>query len=179
MAVLRARRLLLLLLPLLLLAFQTGCGEQAATTGSAAPGTPNVPGLPTVENAVDLTKEPKAAAVPEGQGELLTSSVQTHDLVEGTGRVAGAEDTVQVRYVGTGYRDGEKFDSSWDAGMEPAEFSLRQTVAGFRLGIAGMKEGGRRIIAMPAAQAYGATPDPENPLAGKDLVFVVDLVKVL
>ena len=38
------------------------------------------------------------------------------DIVEGTGPVAAASDTVEVHYVGVDFSTGEQFDASWDRG---------------------------------------------------------------
>ena len=66
------------------------------------------------------------------------------------------------------------FDSSWPSGS-PAQLELSRLIEGFRDGVVGMKPGGRRLIIIPGALAYG----PEGPPGiGVDetLVFVVDLI---
>mgnify|MGYP001460994962 FL=1 len=56
---------------------------------------------------------------------------------------------------------------------------LGQVISGFKDGVAGMKVGGRRLIVIPAAQAYGDNPPSGSGIAkGENLVFVVDLVSV-
>ena len=52
-------------------------------------------------------------------------------------------------------------------------------IPGFRDGVAGMKVGGRRLIIIPAADAYGSQPPSGSGIqANEPLVFVVDLVSV-
>lgn len=83
-------------------------------------------------------------------------TVQTTDVTVGTGSaVATVNSTVAVRYVGR-IADGSVFDQS-DAAVT---FNLAGTIPGFRLGIAGMKIGGRRTIVIPPNLGYGANPPP-------------------
>jgi peptidylprolyl isomerase len=89
-----------------------------------------------------------------------------------------------VQYTGVLYKNGAKFDSSWDRG-QPTSFSLAQVVKGFTQGIGGygkvtpMREGGRRIMILPAALGYGTHGSPDGSVpAGAPIVFVVDLKSV-
>lgn len=97
------------------------------------------------------------------------------DLVEGTGEEALAGSTVKVHYLGVDYESGEEFDSSWSR-AEPINFPLRSLIQGWQIGIPGMKVGGRRKLVVPPAQAYGT--NGMHPLAGKTLIFVIDLLAV-
>lgn len=97
------------------------------------------------------------------------------DIVIGEGEEAAPNATVEVHYVGVDYETGQQFDSSWDRGQS-LEFPLAGLIAGWQDGIPGMKVGGRRKLIIPPLQAYG----PEgtgHPLAGRTLVFVIDLLK--
>jgi peptidylprolyl isomerase len=132
----------------------------------------------TVKGARDLGGAPqvtsKAAKPP--------ASLEVKDLVVGKGPAATPTSTVTVQYVGVLYKNGTKFDSSWDRG-QTAEFPLTQVVKGFTQGIGGtkgiapMKVGGRRIMILPASLGYGAQAQSTIP-ANSPLVFVVDLKKV-
>jgi peptidylprolyl isomerase len=150
----------------------SGCGhdkksEVAASAGdTAGSSASSLPGV--TANATDVTKEPKAAA-GTGQG---PTTLQTKDLVVGTGKVAQLSDTVTVHYVGSLYSNGKVFDTSWTG--QPAVFPLNRVVPGFAQGIAGMKIGGRREIVIPAALGYGAEAQQGIP-ANSVLVFIVDL----
>jgi peptidylprolyl isomerase len=64
-------------------------------------------------------------------------------------------DTVRVHYKGT-LDDGSVFDSS--EGREPLEFTLGsgQVIAGFDRGVTGMSPGDKRVVNIPADDAYGA-----------------------
>jgi peptidylprolyl isomerase len=120
-------------------------------------------------NAQNLKKQPTAAP-GKGAG---PATVQTKDLVVGTGAVAKPHDAVTVHYVGSLYSNGKVFDSSWTGA--PVPFSLDGVVPGFAKGIEGMKIGGRRIIVIPSDLAYG--PDGSPPVIPPNavLIFIVDL----
>ncbi|HZE67210.1 MAG TPA: FKBP-type peptidyl-prolyl cis-trans isomerase [Sporichthyaceae bacterium] len=144
-------------------------------TASAAPkGSKALPGMPEVTNAADLKKEPTIA---KGTGKAPDKLV-IRDLVVGTGQAAVASDTVNVRYVGTLYVNGKKFDASWKYGTDPATFPLARVVPGFAGGIVGMKVGGRREIVIPGDLGYGTTGSPPDIGPNAVLVFVVDLVSL-
>lgn len=103
------------------------------------------------------------------------AELEITDLVVGTGEEAVASSTVNVHYLGVEYSSGEEFDSSWGRG-ESINFPLRSLIAGWQVGIPGMKVGGRRKLVVPPAQAYGNGGG--HPLGGKTLIFVIDLLGV-
>jgi peptidylprolyl isomerase len=107
------------------------------------------------------------------------AELTTTDLIEGTGREAQAGSTVQMQYVGVLGADGTEFDASWDRG-QPFSFTLGagQVISGWDDGIVGMKVGGRRVLQIPSAQAYGEQARGDVIVANSDLVFVVDLLEV-
>ncbi len=109
---------------------------------------------------------------PEGPA---PTELQIVDVVEGSGEEALASSTVNVHYLGVEFESGEEFDSSWGRG-ESINFPLRSLIQGWQVGIPGMKVGGRRKLIVPPAQAYGAAG--AHPLAGKTLIFVIDLLGV-
>jgi peptidylprolyl isomerase len=180
------RRLLLLPLAALGLAL-AACSNNtpaATTTTTTAPTTTTTSSssttsgpagtLPAVENATDLTKAP---TVGPGTPPPPTT-LQTKDLVVGTGQTAKAGDTVKVQYVGAHYATGKPFDSSWSRG-QPATFPLTGVIPGFAQGIEGMQVGGRREIVIPGSLGYGATPPPGSGIEPNEtLVFVVDLLGI-
>jgi peptidylprolyl isomerase len=158
-----------------------GCGgsssqpEPPAVPSSVSPTRPPDPGPVkiTVNNATNINLRPNLVV---NRGALPTQ-LETKDLIVGKGRTAAATDTVTVQYVGVIARNGQEFDASWDKG-QPATFSLAEVIPGFRNGIAGMKEGGRRQIFMPPDQAYG--PAGAGTVIGpnESLIFIVDLIKI-
>ncbi len=111
--------------------------------------------------------------------------VQGQDVSVGTGTAAAPGMVVSVLYVGK-LQDGTVFDSSAAHGNTPLVFTLGQQglIAGFQIGVNGMKEGGERLIAVPPELGYGAqeVKDPKTGKvvvpAGSTLLFDVKLVKV-
>ncbi len=151
----------------------TTAGAAGTSSGTATPvtGPSNQTAIfPAVGNAADLSVEPTIAA---GTAPPPTT-LQTRDLVVGTGKTATASDTVVVQYVGADYTNGQDFDSSWSRGG-PSTFPLDGVVPGFAQGIEGMKVGGRREIVIPPALGYGAQGQPPAVGPNETLVFVVDL----
>jgi peptidylprolyl isomerase len=104
-----------------------------------------------------------------------SGSLESADLVVGTGAEAVPGATVKVHYLGVDYDSGEEFDSSWSRG-EPISFPLQGLIAGWQEGIPGMKVGGRRKLTIPPHLAYGPAGSG-HPLGGKTLIFVIDLLE--
>jgi peptidylprolyl isomerase len=137
----------------------------------------------TVKGATDLKHEPKVTSLSES----APKTVVCQDLVVGKGKAATPTSTVTVQYTGVLYKNGTLFDSSWTNGGKPVQFSLeigpQGVIPGFSQGIGGagkvapMHEGGRRLMILPAALAYGSTARGSIP-ANAPLVFVVDLKSV-
>jgi hypothetical protein len=127
-----------------------------------------------VDNPDDLSRAPGVSVTPE----TLPADLDITDLVVGRGIEAGVRDTVQVQYQGVRVADSGEFDSSWSRGGAPVEFPLGQVIEGFRLGISGMREGGRRILVVPPHQGYGTQGAGGVIPPNAHLVFVVDLLKV-
>ena len=146
-------------------------GEDAAkvTTTTAAGGG---------EEGTDVLQEIEARGKPTlGATDEVQELVVTDEVV-GTGAEVQAGDTVTAHYVGVQASDGAEFDSSWSRGA-PTQFPLNGVIQGWSEGLVGMREGGRRTLVIPAAQAYGDTPPPGSGIApGATLVFTVDLVSV-
>jgi FKBP-type peptidyl-prolyl cis-trans isomerase len=103
------------------------------------------------------------------------ASLELLDLVVGDGPVAESGDTATVHYVGR-FTDGSQFDSSYDR-AQPFQFVVGagQVIAGWDLGIPGMRVGGTRRLTIPPHLAYGTSgsgPIPPN----STLVFDVELL---
>ena len=107
------------------------------------------------------------------------TELETTDVIEGDGAVAAEGDEVEVEYVGVGQSSGQEFDSSWES-PEPFSFKLGagDVIPGWDQGVAGMSEGGRRLLVIPGELGYGPTGQPPDIGPNETLVFAVDLVKV-
>jgi FKBP-type peptidyl-prolyl cis-trans isomerase FkpA len=105
------------------------------------------------------------------------------DLVVGAGADAVSGRLLAVHYTGWLYnaeepaQKGAQFDSS--AGREPLVFTLGagQVIAGWDMGIPGMKVGGVRRLVIPPSLGYGSIrngPIPPN----ASMVFEIELLEV-
>lgn len=129
----------------------------------------------------------KTAATQEGKlkGTKLASfnpvasvtELKTEDLTPGTGKeITAPSETVTADYTGALAKDGTVFESSLDSG-QPFTAQLTGVIEGWQKGMIGMKEGGKRRLLIPAAQAYGPSGQGDIP-ANADLVFDITLHKV-
>ena len=130
--------------------------------------------------ATQQQTQPASAAAAS----TTSPQVQGQDVAVGTGAQAAPGDTVAVLYVGK-LSDGTVFDSSAAHNNQPLTFDLGTTslMAGFQIGINGMKVGGERLLSIPAELGYGAqdVKDANGKViipANSTLVFDVKLVSV-
>lgn len=108
-----------------------------------------------------------------------SDQLQALDETVGTGATAEAGDNVTVNYIGS-LTNGTVFDASANHGSAGFTFTLGagQVIKGWDLGVAGMKEGGKRKLIIPAGLAYGSQAIGNVIPANSTLVFEVELVKV-
>lgn len=112
------------------------------------------------------------------------ASLQIIDSVVGTGTTAVAGSTISVHYTGWLYSataanfKGAPFDTS--IGKAPFTFRLGvgQVIAGWDQGVVGMRVGGKRTLAIPSSQAYGAAGISGLIPPNTALVFDVELLTV-
>jgi peptidylprolyl isomerase len=102
------------------------------------------------------------------------SSLVVADLVEGDGAAVAPGGNLTVNYCGVGLSSGEIFDSSWTRG-EPISFPLDGLIQGWIDGLPGMKVGGKRVLVIPGALAYGSTPPPGIE-PDETLAFAIELI---
>lgn len=124
-----------------------------------------------MSDLTDLTAKPELEP-PTGPA---PDDLGIEDVVTGDGAEAQPGGTVTVHYLGVDYETGEEFDSSWSRGQS-ISFPLTSLIEGWKRGIPGMRVGGRRILTCPPALAYGPAGTGHR-LAGRTLVFVIDLLK--
>ncbi len=157
------RRLCLALLVLVgLPSCKSAGGSKQAASSQAAP--------PAVETGSPATASTQEVVMPSG--------LKYQDMIVGQGEEAVAGRRVRVNYTGW-LTDGTQFDSS--IGRSPFEFNLgaREVIPGWDQGVAGMREGGKRKLTVPADLGYGARGAGGVIPPGATLIFEVELLKVL
>ena len=103
---------------------------------------------------------------------MTPDGVYYRDLITGTGAELANDTTVTVNY--TGYlTDGTIFDTGTNS-----KFVTSVLVPGFREGIKGMREHGKRQIVIPSALGYGQDGSPPTIPRQATLVFTVELVSI-
>lgn len=112
----------------------------------------------------------------QGAPQVPADQVAFQDAAVGTGAMVQPGDTVTLNYTGR-LQDGTVFDSS--AGKAPITFTLgsSQIIPGLEQGVVGMQPGGKRLIIIPPALAYGSRDYGPIP-ANSTLMFEIDLVSV-
>lgn len=127
-------------------------------------------GFPTVE--LDDAGAPTVDIPDDYQ---LPTTSQSSTLLAGDGREVQATDQVYIQYYGLDAETGDVFDQTWDG--VPYGGSASGFISGFTNALVGQKVGSQFIVVIPPAEGYGeASADNTNDLAGKTLIFVVDVL---
>jgi FKBP-type peptidyl-prolyl cis-trans isomerase len=148
--------------------------NNAAATGSqVSNGGGSLPSVTAKSGAAPVITIPSAAHKPP-------SGLVTKTLIKGSGPVVTKGQTVVTQYVGTIWRTGKVFDSSWSRG-EPFGFTIgatpSQVITGWDKGLVGQTVGSRVLLIVPPADGYGKTGSSQAGIKGTDtLVFVVDIL---
>ncbi len=126
-----------------------------------------------------------AAAPAKAACEPAPTTLVKKDLKEGEGRTAVPLATAMVFYTGWVYdpcapgHKGVEFDSNMS---KPVPFGLRigagRVIKGWDEGLPGMKEGGKRLLIIPASMAYGDKQVGEKIPPNSTLVFEVTLAQL-
>jgi peptidylprolyl isomerase len=173
-------KLLSITLALLLGAGIVGCGGDDSSGESAATATPaETAAAPNIDAIVkgitkNTKKEPKIVT-PQGDP---PPQLVIKDIVKGKGPKAKPGETLTMMYTGYSWSNGQKFDASWDRGQPfPFQLGAGMVIPGWDQGMAGMQEGGRRLLIIPPDLGYG--PEGSGPIGPNEtLIFAVDLKKI-
>ena len=142
----------------------SACGGKDKVADSASNGLPAV-----TANA----GEAPTITAPTG---TAPTTLQTKDIIVGTGTEVVATSTLTVHYTLMTWSNGSIVESSWSGG-QPATFPLSGVIAGWQQGLPGAKVGGRRLLVIPAELGYG--PNGSGPIGPNEtLIFVVDIIGV-
>jgi len=163
----------------LLLVSLLGCSELVINAPvepkeSPAPTEPAVAKQYTMEQAIDAAR--KLGEATDKEVVTTQSGLNYIILHEGEGNAATPGKQVTVHYTGW-LPDGTKFDSSVDKN-KPFSFLLGtgSVIKGWDEGVAGMKQGEKRKLIIPADLGYGSRSSGPIP-PGSILIFDVELLK--
>ena len=141
---------------------------------------------PEEASKVDLSNQPETAQ-PPAQDENNSKSNNTNPMElkiettkQGTGdRAVKVGDTISVQYTGK-LTNGTKFDSSYDHGGQPFEFTVGagQVIQGWEQGFLGAKVGEKRTLTIPPSLGYGATGAGGVIPPNATLIYDVELVSI-
>ena len=176
----RARRLALLVGPLLVLA--AACSSTSTDAGKTKVASE----LVTSSAALRGSGPGEAchpASAPATRGEptpVVPSPAPNHllvtDLKVGTGPPAQVGQVVTVQYLGVACSTGTQFDATWDRGRPyTTRLSSPPLMSGWVRGIEGMRVGGLRQLVVPPALGYGNEGYHKLIRPGETLVYVIQL----
>ncbi len=162
----------------------SGLGTTSTVASSKAPST-TAPGESPLDAIVPIPTTDRSPAGTAGTAPTVTvpsgtppKSLQSADLIVGTGTTAVPGANVTVQYVLATYSSGKVIQSSWTSQPFTFQLGAGQVIPGWDKGVVGMKVGGRRELIVPPNLGYG-DQSPGPGIASNDtLVFVIDLLKV-
>jgi len=153
----------------------TSSQPSSVSPGTGGTGTAAIGPIPAAQqSAAGTAGTAPTVTVPSGSP---PTTLESADLITGSGAAAAPGSTVTVQYVLADYATGQVIQSSWTS--QPFSFTLGEgrVIPGWDKGIVGMKAGGRRELIIPPSLAYG--PNGGQGIPPNDtLVFVVDVLKV-
>jgi len=165
----------------------TPSAQSSSVASTSSTTSTSAPGSSALDAIVPIPAADRSPAGTAGQAPTVTvptgappTSLESADLIVGTGRGAVPGDKVTVQYVLATYSAKMVIQSSWTS--QPFTFTLGagQVIPGWDKGVVGMHVGGRRELIIPPSLGYGATPPAgAQGIASNDtLVFVIDLVSI-
>jgi FKBP-type peptidyl-prolyl cis-trans isomerase len=146
-------------------------GGRMAQDRAARPPQPDRASTPSNQDSAPTKVELPPIPLP-------VKELKKEDTRVGTGNEAKTGQQVVVNYRGM-LTDGTVFDESYKRGR-PLDFVLGQgsVIRGWDVGIAGMKEGGKRRLIIPSDMAYGPEGRPPTIPPKAPLIFDVELLQV-
>jgi peptidylprolyl isomerase len=148
-----------------------------SSTGPAGGGSSTTIGtIPTADlSPAGRVGTAPTVVVPKGKP---PTSLESADLITGTGPAAKDGDSVTVEYVLATYSSGKVIQSSWTSSAFTFTLGAGQVIPGWDEGVVGMKVGGRRELIIPPALGYGDQSPGPGISVNDTLVFVIDLQKI-
>ncbi len=154
----------------------SSASDATSTTAPGGSGSTALAAIPPADRSPAGTAgTAPTVTVPPG---APPQSLESADLIVGTGKTAEPGDSVTVQYVLATYSSGKVIQSSWTS--QPFTFTLGagQVIPGWDKGVVGMKVGGRRELIIPPSLGYGASSPGAGIAPDDTLVFVIDLLGV-
>lgn len=99
------------------------------------------------------------------------------DVLVGTGDTAKLNSSVTVRYVGR-LLNGNIFDASTTDNPFTFRVGQRAVIAGWDIGVLGMREGGKRRLSIPSLLGYGAQGSPPRIPSNATLIFDIEVIDI-
>lgn len=123
-----------------------------------------------------------SAATAAGPFHTTPGGARYQDLQPGSGISAAPGDLVTIHFIGwlddRGGKGKELYNTRRDHGPVTFVVGTDRVMPGWSEGVTGMKPGGRRLVMLPPALAYGArTVDHVIP-ANASLIFEIELLDV-
>jgi len=152
-------------------------------------GTPTVPPKALMVLEIELLEIPDFAAIPAdeslpgadvtGEPEILPGGLMVYELDEGDGPLLQGHETFRAKYTGW-LNDGTLLDTSDRKDEGVAMFSLQpgRVLEGWRLGLRGIRVGGKRKLVIPSQYAYGERGLSFVP-ADATVVFDIEVVGIV
>lgn len=166
-----------------------GCSFSSSAPTTTAAKTPPTPGATSVPTAAPSSTAP-AVQSPSPAGMFGTkptiavpsgpppTTLQSSDLIVGSGAQVKLGDKVTVQYVLATYSTRQEIQSSWGSGAFSFMLTNGSVIDGWVKGVVGMRVGGRRELIIPPSLGYGSQSPGQGIAPDDTLVFIVDVVKV-
>jgi peptidylprolyl isomerase len=155
-----------------------------STSANTAAG-PTSTALPTQRKGKECTADDITTTGKFGEKPTITipdscdppTKLITKDLSVGTGPAAKAGDELNMNYLLVTWSDKKVLDNSYDRKqLFDLTLGAGAVIPGWDQGLAGIKQGGRRLLIIPPDLAYGEGGQGIQP--NETLVFVTDAVTV-
>uniref|UniRef100_A0A8C3A7R0 peptidylprolyl isomerase n=1 Tax=Cyclopterus lumpus TaxID=8103 RepID=A0A8C3A7R0_CYCLU len=124
----------------------------------------------------------KEVCLAKANTEVSLDAVVVQDLSLGEGQAVENGDSVEVVYTGwllQNHAIGQMFDSNQNKDkLLRLKVGAGKVIKGWEEGMLGLKKAGRRLVVIPANQAYGSKGVPNRVPANSTLVFETELRRV-
>lgn len=144
----------------------SGCGEEAASTTSAALSAVQVTGSDTAKAPTVQVDSP-----------LTVTRTESKVVTEGDGAAVAKDDLVSIQALIVNGTDGKVAHSTWDTGAVGLDLGAADLFAAFKNQLPGKNVGDRVLITATPTDAFGDQGNEQLGVKKDDpVVFVVDLV---